>query len=740
MKKKHLFTAFLLLCSAVAVAHNFEADGIYYNIIDDVNKTVEVTYKGYDAWEIEEYIGNVIIPEKVSYDGQVYTVVGIGESAFMGCENLTGIVIPKSITEIGEWAFEDCTKIESIVVDAENKNYDSRNNCNALIETSTKTLLVGCKNTKIPDGVEIIEEYAFYLCEGLTELYIPESVKNIKYGAFIGCSAGLKSIAVDVDNEFYDSRNDCNALIETSTNTLLLGCTNSTIPGGITSIKDAAFFGTSLTGIAIPNSVKKIGTEAFANSGLKSIEIPDSVTDLGYWTFNGCTSLENVSLSNSILVYGAGIFEDCISLENVTIPDGATVIGDDMFRGCTSLVAVTIPGSVTNIEDGAFRGCISLANIEIPNSVNSIGSRVFEGTAWYANQPDGVLYIGNFLLGYKGDMPENTHIDVKEGTENICSGAFEDCFSLVSIEIPNSVTIIGNYAFDNTAWYENMDDGIIYINNVLYKYKGAMPENTSVKVKEGTVSISDYAFFYEENLSSVEFPSTLDYIGFGAFEYCTSLESVVLPDGVTAIDDQVFGNCSSLVSIEIPNSVTSIGRFAFYDCTSLANATVPNGISIIREGMFSGCESLVNVIIPDAVTIIKYGAFCGCSNLTDIVIGKNVTSIEDDVFAQCTALENVTSYIPSEKLFILDSSVFYDVDTHSCNLYVPFGTKELYASTADWNRFGNIVELEGTGIDNVLSGDSFKSLSNVSYDLSGRVVENSEKGIYIINGKKVLVK
>ena len=242
------------------------------------------------------------------------SVTSIGDDAFAHCISLTSITIPNSITSIEKGGFYGCSGLTSIVVEKGNTKYDSRNNCNAIIETATNTLIRGCQNTTIPNSVTSIERCAFYDCSGLTSITIPNSVTSIGSRAFYDCSGltsitipnsvtsigndafahciSLTSIVVKKGNTVYDSRNNCNAIIETATNTLIRGCQNTTIPNSVTSIGEWAFsYCESLTSITIPNSVTRIGSGAFSGcSGLTSITIPRH-TEIGFLVFPDHTKI-----------------------------------------------------------------------------------------------------------------------------------------------------------------------------------------------------------------------------------------------------------------------------------------------------------------------------------------------------------------------------------------------------------------------------------------------------------------
>lgn len=288
----------------------------------------------------------------------------VGHGAFAKCGKMTSINFPSTATTIEDWVLMGCKSLQKIVVGDNNPTYDSRNGCNALIETSTNTLLYGCSNTVIPESVSAIDMMSFEGV-GIKHLYIPSSVKTIGRYAFRGCYA-LESIEVDPANPNYDSRDNCNALIEKKSNTLIRGCVNTTIPPGVEHIGENAF--DALVGMetfTIPEGVKSIGIWAFSNSDLAEIILPNSLEKIGYLAFYMCEQLNKIRIPDSVISLGEGAFQHCHNLTSAYVGNGVLVIQGATFSFCPMLESITIGSSVTRFDEIAIYYCNKLSDITI---------------------------------------------------------------------------------------------------------------------------------------------------------------------------------------------------------------------------------------------------------------------------------------------------------------------------------------------------------------------------------------
>ena len=617
--------------------------------------------------------------------------------AFYNCESLTSITIGNGVTAIDTYAFRGCTGLKSIQVASGNRTYHSDGDC--LIETATKTLVLGWKNSIIPsDGsVTTIGNHAFQGCSGLANITIPNSVTSIGSYAFSGCT----------------------------------NLTRITIPNSVTSIGSDAFSGCSgLTSITIPSSVTEIGDSAFWGCrGLTSITLPfvggsrktssnsyqypfgyifgtskysgSIATEQNYYGYSSATSdtyylpasLKSVTITGGEILYGA--FYNCTGLTSITISDSVTTICENAFRGCTGLTSVTWNAenctSAGSSYSPIFNGCTKLAAVTFGEKVKNIPScAFFECTGLTSIKiPNSVTSIDNSAFRYCTGL---TSITIGNSVTAIGDSAFSGCTGLTSIKIPNSVTTIGNYAFsgcmelsniyitDITAWCKI--SGLYWLMNYDSSNKNLYLNNklvTELVIPEGVTKIGDYAFSYCSGLASITIPNSVTSIGNSAFSYCSGLASITIPNSVTTIGDYAFRDCMGLTNIYItdltawckisglgnlmfygssnknlylnnelvtelviPDGVTSIDNSAFSGCTELTSITIPSSVTSIGNSAFSGCTELTSITIPSGVTSIGNSAFYGCSGLTSIEIPNSVTSIGYYAFWNCTGLTSIT--------------------------------------------------------------------------------------------------
>ena len=402
----------------------------------------------------------------------------------------------------------------------------------------------------------------------------------------------------------------------------------------VTSIEEKAFYGCSgLTSVNISNSIKAIGGYAFYDcSSLASITFPDNVTMIGIDAFYGTQWFLDqpkglVYISDWLYAYKGTIPEDV----QITIKEGTKGICGEAFKykNYANITSITIPGSVTYIGGGAFKDCTGLSSVEIPNSVTTIDRNAFQNCTGL------------------------TSVTIPSSVTTLGTWAFGGCSNLASVSIPSSISYMGNQVFANTAWYSNQADGLIYINDFLYAYKGTMPANTKITIKEGTKGICG-----------------------AAFSGCSNLKSVVIPNSVTYIENYAFSDCTGLTTLTIPNSVKSINSFAFQNC----------------------------------------------SNLTSISIGSGVTSIGATIFYGCSSLTSIISEI--EEPFVVKSTNFFNI-VSTCTLTVPYGTRDAYI-TAGWTEDifkGGVVEAPSPNISFADSNVKALCVANWDTDKDGELSE-----------------
>ena len=701
----------------------------------------------------------------------IFPVTTIGVRAFWGCSNLKKVIV----ADIASWC--------DITIDSSESNplYFAHH---LYSDESTEIT-----DLEIPEGVTHIRNFSY--CTGLTSVSVPNSVTSIGNGAFVRCT-GLTSIVVSEGNTVYDSRNDCNAIIKSSTNELIIGCKNTIIPNGVTSIGSGAFWGCSgLTAVTIPNSVTSIGNTAFYDcTGLTTISIPNSVTSIGDGAFMNCSNLTSVTINrvspisiNSlcftnranatlhvpygcIAAYKAASywkeFKEIIELPVLTFSDakvkdicvanwdtngdgelsedeaaavtelgevfrnnknitsfnelqyftGLSSISNEAFNSCSNLTSVIIPSSVNNIGAGAFFGA-GLTDINIPTSVTTIGESAFKHTALNSvSFPNSVTSVGNGIF-YATNLTQPVYnstifaympqsyqgnYSIPTGINNISESSFADCASLTSVSVPNSVTSIDNLAFAGCTSLTSMTVELetplsLYSNTFLF----CSLNNATLYVPIGSKAAYEAANYWKEfgTIKEMSNDITIGSAGMGTF--CSTH-----PLDFSGTDD-------------IKAYIVSAFKPSTGEVTLTRITDVPANTGIVVKGN------------ADTYTI-PWGA--GETVVANMLVGVTTNTLLNKVDG------DYTNYILAKKNGSLGFYAVADGSSLSAGkAYLPLPTAQLPSAARPMKMI--FSDDEATGIEQTVSNGEQRG---DYYDLQGRRVAKPTHGLYIVNGKKVFFK
>lgn len=622
-----------------------------------LNNLKDDDFKAYPDFKIvegvvEKYYGtneNIVIPQGVKE---------IGECAFEDCETMTSVTIPDSVKAIDEGAFNgtnlkkvyipksvtyidknsfQCNDYVEIEVDPKNKKYSAKD---GVLYNKDMTELIRYQDKediyyyKIPEGVEKIGNSAFASC-GLTDIYIPYSVKEIGDYAFMGCRANL-TLKVDEGSKYFILKNDImfsKDMTELVWYSKLNTAKSYTIPHSITTIRAGAFeFCETLENITIPNSVKTIGDSAFrCVMNLKTLTIPDSVSEIGETPFLGTFRLppsaslvvdENskyFTLKDGIL-YNKEMTElvFCLprnEITEVTVPKTVETIQPYAFFDCINLKKVKIPNSVVEIGEGAFSRCFNMSSINLPSKITSIADSSFQGCSSLGSIiiPDNIISIGDEAFSNCDALND---IKLPKNIQKIGKEAFADCINLKKVDIPASVSEIADNAFDGYAKLKgiNVDaenkiysskEGVLFDKDMkrLIKYP-AGNTNSHYAVPEGVKTILSNAFTYCEDLASLDVPISVEVISDYAFNSHDSNLTSINVDGnnkyYSSHDGVLYDKAKKKLifypyykkekEYEMPKGVVTIKKNAFIDCFYLQQLTIPKSVITIEEFAFNRSE------------------------------------------------------------------------------------------------------------------------------------------------------
>ncbi len=540
--------------------------------------------------------------------------------------NATALYIPDEIdghevVAIGDRAFQNRTDLRTVMIP------DS-------VEKIEFEAFYNCINLKIVDlssNLTTIGYDVFGNCKSISKIEIPKSLKkfdgtwgsgtNLSYGAFGGCS-NLKTVNFEAGSTIV-----CAALF--------MGCDGIEeieLPDTITEIGDSAFKSCkNLNKVIIPESVTKIDGDAFAEcSGLVDIKMHEGINTIGSRAFYKCDRLLDIVIPDSVEKIEFEAFRGCDKLENIKLSENLTIVGYGVFGDCKSISKIEIPKSLkkfdgtwgrgTNLSYGAFGGCSNLKTVNFEAGSTIVCAALFMGCDGIEEieLPDTITEIGDSAFKNCKNLDR---ITMNNGIEILESSAFEDCFSLTTINIPNTVKAISNSTFqDCTSLTE------VHLSNILKE----IPASTFSGCKK---------------LTTINFPSTLTTIGNSAFSGCESLPEAILPSGVEKIESNAFKNCKALKKAAVPDTVSSIGSSAFYGCEALTDITLGSKLKKIESQTFYGCIVLPSIVIPYNVTTIGDSAFVNCTKLTQITVPRNTTSIASNAFSYP---KKMTMYGPSD--------------------------------------------------------------------------------------------
>ena len=626
-----------------------------------------VTSLEIDAFEDCSNLVEAILPQSLTSIGswafnRCYKLVNVTipssvtsiDSYAFGSTAITSIYIPKSVTYINASAFYNCTKLESIIVDEENSVYDSRNNCNAIIQSVDDTLIRASNNTVIPSTVKVIGAYAFM---GATQssISLSENVITINSNAFYSMpnltSVVMTNVYTIGSYAFYNSSK----------------LSSVTLNEGVDSIGSYAFAGTSaLTSIVIPNTVTYLGDSAFASSGLTSVNIPNGISMIYDYTFAN-TKLTSVHIPANVESIGYSAFFNVTTLQTVTMENGVTYIDGYAFQNCTNLVTVNMSAYVTQIGDGVFYNCSKLKNFVMPAGVTSIGANAFYNC-------DALTAIW---------VPSSASVSASSYSYS----PFYGCATTVKIytDAPSKRSAWGTYwnyyasgstlttYFSNTyaTYFKTMYPNFTVTTNgstvSLSSYTGS---ETTVNVPHGITTISGYAFNGKTSITTINLPSSMNNLMDGAFASLSGLQTLNFAEGLREYNLGAVIYTNVLSTINLPSTVTSIvphGNISFYSSLTAVNFNSGSNFYEVTDGyliekaskklVMPINRSLTSYTIPNYVTEIGDYAFYQICSVTSHTIPVNVVRIGKRAFAGTTF--NTITFTSGSKLKIIDDYAFY---------------------------------------------------------------------------------
>ena len=754
----------------------------------------------------------------------------IGARAFYGA-NLVDLSLPANVDSLAAEAFDENHALATVKLPSSLRYFGGSFSGSVISEIELPESLVyfgglhdcdSLKRVVIPDGVRDIGGLSS--CKTLREVVIGKNVEYIG-GAFFENSKKVQDIyyngtlsdwcRIDIGNQSDDSFGK-NFYVKDNEGSYL-AITDLVIPDDIEVVKTNTFSGLQcFNSVTIPCHVRKVDEYAFGGCNMKAAYI--NADSVAFRAFYGCNNMQTVTLGTNVKTLEMSALE---AMYRATVYEGDMKSWMNLPKGGLDCGELTIDGelivdfspeqySINEIPAATFKGCTSLKTVNLPYGVKEIGGMAFfECNNLTEVTAKGVTKIGDYAFAYCDNLSKANMFlgNATRGSNSeaiyIGTSAFSGCTKLGEIVLPDNIAYIGSYAFDNTLWFNNLSDGPVYLGSILYTYKGEMPENTTITVKDGTTMICERAFDSQYNLMGISLPHSIANIGDYAFSY-SGLKSFDIPASVDTIPVGLLSNCSNLKNLTIPSGVDFVNRRAFANCDSLESIHIADAETpLVWEGYYLAYTDMhggmyfpmapegwgfpnsypKNLYLgrdmesPTLIYDMGYGEQSYRMYLSDLfhtdslrtlTIGKDVTTLnlptmplyqewieKYEFWGYTTPLREITCLATVPPTFpVDDNGEVYDPFIHPyadewavdfikavIPLSVPQEAVEAYKNADVWKGFYQIDGKDFTGIAAVQT----ETNSGIHYDISGRIVAPDMPGIHIIRNadgstRKILVK
>jgi len=627
MKRRLLLFSFLSFSIIAIHARSFVINGINYNITSIVTPNNVTVTSGVN------YTGDVVIPSTVIHNDTVFSVTSINSNTFNGCSGLTSISIPNSVTSIGIGAFYGCITLNSINLDPTNPNFVY---VDGILYNKSQSQIICCLTSKtgkieIPQTVTNIRDGAFYGCTDIESVSIPNSVNSINSQAFYNCT-GLTDVMIgDSSNIGFRS----SVYIQSTAFTGCSGLTTLSIYLPVASYYYPFQNLSNLKTLVIGNSVTSIDYSTFSTlTGLSKVilgraDLSPVTMSVSIGAFSGSANLDTLNLNCNLQIpnYSSGALSPFSTISNLIIGEKVTSIGDYAFIGSKNLKSISVSNAVTSLGISAFAGSTNITDIIIGNSVAKLGTGVFTGCSSLLtinvnsanvsfSSLNGVLFSFDKLTLFQYPCARKGNYEIPALVKKIGVSAFSLCTGLQSINIPQSITSIQSSAFAECSGLTNVTIG--------------HADSVSIAI----VSISSDAFTNCSRIATLALNKTISF---------------------TSGDNSPFKNLAALTNLYVGNGVSTITDYAFSGCTGLTvvrlgqnNVLVKNEINVSGNA-FYGCTNFSTLELNRSVNVTFYES-SPFATITDLHIGNGTISLGDQSFYQCPNLSTVSYSASSLKI------------------------------------------------------------------------------------------